>query len=325
MNVYIGEKYYYYTEDDDGNDILNIIRILKIFKNQITAILNGTKIQLTTEDLSKYIKLKPAGYINFAVVELGDKNEDVITMLFKNTLDNNTEKTKMTPYAVCRQAVADVFANQILRDDSVFMVGTSVNIDNCPTNTDYNMLLACDKLKYYKIVACYLDDTIDNILQLISTAKFDETLMRLYNKAPTIVNQMKVNMPVHGFCKNLRELLQANDFDYDFNCAFNIHKINVEMKFNSNTLQIDSDLINLIETIVEKRVFNTYVVKYDNTINLNLIKRNYVFISDNNNDLYIVAYDSGETLNLHDKDQYLSMRNTMFNFKKAMPSFSDKF
>lgn len=312
MPTFIGEKYYSYSDENE----LNIFRVTKIYKDKITGVLND-KETITITDLSDYTLLKPAGYINFSVVELGDKNEDVITILYKNDQEIS-EKTALKPYAVCRQAVADVFANQILRDDLVFMVGTSVNVDNCPTNTNFKMLLACDKLKYYKMVACYIDDTIDHIINLANSSKFDETLKRLYNKAPQIVKQMNIGLPVYGFCKDLRELLNKNNFEYDFNYAFGIHKVDFQIKYSSETLQIIPSQVEQIEKIIERQVFNTYVVKYDYSINLKMIKRNHVLISDINHDIYIVAYDSGDLLNFHDKEQYLNMRKAMLDFKKSM-------
>ena len=74
----------------------------------------------------------------------------------------------------------------------------------------------------------------------------------------------------------------------------------------------------LIEEIVGKYMFNTYVVKYDKTINPNLIKRNHVFISDKNGDVYVIAYDSGDNLDITQKAMYTQIHKAMHDFKKSL-------
>ena len=315
MIVINGEKYYYYTTDDHNNEILNIVRVTKVRKTEVHCILNEkTKVIIKPSELRTYTLLKPDAYITFSVVELGDKNEDVIIAMNRSKDGGiNTE-----PFAICRQAVADVFSNQIVRDDLTFLIGTSVNKNNCPTNVDFKMLLACDKLKYWKMVACYIDDRIDTILNLIPTDKFDKTLKALYNKAPKIITEMDIKLPVHGFCKSLRELIEYNDFEFDFLSAFNIYRINEEIKYqDNNELQINDDQKHIIEDIVGKYIFNTYVVKYDKTINLNLIKRNHILVSDKAHTLYVVAYDVGDNLDITQRKYYQQLHHDMCELKKT--------
>lgn len=315
MVVNIGEKYYYYTTDKNNNDILNIVKITKVRKNEVHGILNDkTKVIVKLPELKTYTLLKPDGYITLSIVELGDKNEDVIITLSRSKDGGMTSE----PFAICRQAVADVFANQIIREDLTFLIGTSVNKDNCPTNVDFKMLLACDKLKYYKIIACYLDDKLNDVMSLNPSSKFDETLNSLYNKAPKIIKQMDISLPVHGFCKSLKELLEYNNFELDYLAAFGIHKFNEIIDYDIDTLQISDKQKPMIEEIVGKYMFNAYVIKYDKTINLNLIKRSHVLISDKKGDIYIIAYDAGEHLDITQKAMYQQVHKAMHDFKKSL-------
>lgn len=315
MTVSIGEKYYYYTTDDNGEDKLNIFRILKVRKNEVIGVLNDkTRMSINNNELKTYTLLKPDGYLTLSVVELGDKSEDVIISISKTTENN----TLSAPFAVCRQSVLDVFANQIMRDDLPLLIGTSVNQNTCPTNVDFKMLLACDNLKYYKIIACYMDDKLDDVLKLIDTTKFDEVLSKIYHRAPAIVTKLNTKLPVHGFCKSLRELIEYNDFELDYLAAFGIHKVDMVVKFDENTLSIDDEQKKVIENIVGKYMFNTYVVKYDKTINTSLIKRNHIFVSDKNDDIYIIAYDSGDHLDITQREMYKYVHEAMYAAKRNL-------
>ena len=315
MIVNVGEKYYYYTSDENNNDILNIVRITKVRKNEVYGILNDlTKVSIKPSELKTYTLLKPDAYLVMSIVELGDKNEDVIITISRTKDGGITSE----PFAICRQAVADVFANQIIREDLTFLIGTSVNKNNCPTNVDFKMLLACDKLKYWKMFACYMDDKLEDVLALNTSDKFDETLKALYNKAPKIIKQMDITLPVHGFCKSLKELLDYNNFELDYLATFDIHKINEILEYNIESLQLSDRQKPMIEEIVGKYMFNTYVVKYDKTINANLIKRNHIFISDKNGDVYIIAYDSGDNLDISQKAIYQQIHKAMHDFKKSL-------
>lgn len=310
MFVCIGQKFYKYNDSDNPD----IFKITKVRKKEVIGILNDKDIiKIKPEELKKYTLIKPDGFITFSVVELGDKNEDVIITLHRNTEPNGISK----PYAVCRQGIADVFANQVIKDDSVFMIGTSVNSDNCPTNVNFDMLLACDKNKYYKIIACYMEDTLEDVLNLIDLTKFDETLKRLYNKSPSLIKLMDINLPVHGFCKSLNELLEFNDFEYDYLKAFNIHKVPFSIEIDDTTMT-NKEQINYIQNITNCYIFNTYVMPYSKMINLNLIKRNYVLISDTNKHVYVVAYDCGEHLNKSEIDIYKYIKESLYSAKKKM-------
>lgn len=315
MQVCVGQKYYYYENDSDES--LNVFQILKVRRKEVIGVLNGkSTIKVKQDTLKNYTLIKPDGYLTISIVELGDKNEDVIVTLCRKQDGDGVTK----PFAICRQGIADVFGNQILKDDSVFLIGTSVNADNCPTNVDFNMVSACDKIKSYKIVACYSEDSLEKTLSLIDTKVFDETLFHLYNKSPNIIKLMGINLPVYGFCKSLKELLEFNDFEYDYLKAFNINKVpfKLEIELGYDNIMINSDQLKYLEDIANCHMINMYIMKYDKTINLNLVKRNYIMISDSTKQVYIIAYDSGEHLDKSQTELYKYIRDSIFDAKKKM-------
>ena len=315
MQVCVGQKYYYYENESD--DSLNVFQILKVRRKEVIGILNGkSTVKIKPDTLKKHTLIKPDGYLTISIVELGDKNEDVIVTLCRKQDGDGVTK----PFAVCRQGIADVFANQIIKDDSVFLIGTSVNADNCPTNVDFNMISACDRIKSYKIIACYSEDSLDKTLSLIDTTVFDETLFHLYNKSPNLIKLMDINLPVYGFCKSLKELLEFNNFEYDYLKAFNINQVPFALDskvVNDNTI-IDPEQLKYLEDIANCHILNTYIMKYDKTINLNLVKRNYIMISDSTKQVYIIAYDSGEHLDKSQTELYKYIRDSIFDAKKKM-------
>lgn len=279
--IHTGSKFYLYAEGSTEPEVIRIRNIdydksiVKYFDS------DNNKKKMSYDDLrNKYKMLAPDGLISFSTVQVNE-NDDVIVALkpFPRKTEDLDHMSNM-PYAICRQMSADFFANNFDPDDPLF--GVSVSQDTCPANIDFNLMLACTGLYYSKMVAVYLDDTLDDILGLFDNSKFDAVLEGLTHKYYN-------NKSVVG---SLRKLLDINNFMYDFRKCFKIMEIpfevdeEVEGLSRENTEYLSKELkVNILET---------YLIRYSRTIDFSKIRRDYILAAsaqEDFNKIYLIGYD----------------------------------
>ena len=296
MKIHSGTKFYKYDEESNTFYIIRVRREIdtekiKADENNISYFDSfGKKKKCSLNELLKnYHQLAPDGTVIFSIARLTDDNpkypgkfitiEDVIVAIQKR--DGGNE-----PYAVCRQAVYDIFTNSAKISEGQYYCGISISKDTCPTGVDFKEYLGCDSIRYNKAVSIYMDDTLDDILAFINQEIFDKVLVKL--KA-----HLQEKSILHfGLSTTVRGLLSSNSFMYDFRRLFNI----VELPFaiSDNAESIGDLNTRELERIVGKLIERTYVMPYSKAIDLSKIKRNYVLASaasENYCKLYIVGFD----------------------------------
>lgn len=293
----IGSKFYRFTSNSEEPEIIRIYKIDEIKKIAKIIDKNKEKKQIDFDELiDNYHQLSPDGIINISIVK-NKSVSDVIVSLGRfvyNETDGNL------PYAVCRQLIYDIFGNYASMSGRVYDTGNkvysgmSISQDTCPTNVDFKNVLACDKLIENRSIMIYRDDSLDDILDLIQTKKYDSVLRntRELSMSTDLGTFNPGDIPV-GFCGSLKDLLVSNKFMYDFRKAFHITE--VPYHINSDDQELSIENISYIENELKIKIINTYMIKYTREINLNDIKRNYLLVtsaSDNFKDLYIVAFDA---------------------------------
>ena len=288
--IFPGSKFFRYAEDNE----IEIIRIYsgpeKSKKENIYYIdSNGSKKQMSLDYLiANYKLLRYDGMIIFSIVYNGS-TPDVIVGL--SSFEHQYEE----PYAICRQAVYDVYANNIKKSQDVLYIGVSMSQDTCPVNIKLTDLMKCTKLTYSKPVAVYLDDTLDDILKLFSNKKFDNALVKFkecVTENPTQVAGDGFKGIILGTCSTLKELLTNNNFMYDFRKCFHIEEVPFHIDEESEALSIENILY--LENELKVNIMETYLIRYTKEINLKTIKRKYLLISsaaDKFDKVYIVGYD----------------------------------
>ena len=319
MKIYVGDRFYKEFSDDDKEDF----RIVKI-KNENTFRIkytNGELDTITRDVIEKeYVRLIPDGLIAMNIVNVGkvrpeDKEElkDVIVAIYKTEdLDNGVN----LPFAVCRQSIEDLFTKQINTNPYVQYAGMSMNQNNVPAGCDFIMILACNSIAYSVCCSVYLDDTLEDILGLINTKKFDDVLSSMYAKiAPN----------VFGYYPTVKELLVNNDFMFDFRQAFNIEKVYFTMKVNEEDYSMDLEQLKVLENIVHFIMEEPYVIPFSRDINLDDIKRSYLLVSDEKDNIYIVIYDKGEYKNIAEKQNFITRREIVSMIKNANKPIDKKF
>lgn len=319
MKIYVGDRFYKEFSDDDKEDF----RIVKI-KNENTFRIkytNGELDTITRDVIEKeYVRLIPDGLIAMNIVNVGkvrpeDKEElkDVIVAIYKTEdLDNGVN----LPFGVCRQSIEDLFTKQINTNPYVQYAGMSMNQNNVPAGCDFIMILACNSIAYSVGCSVYLDDTLEDILGLINTKKFDDVLSSMYAKiAPN----------VFGYYPTVKELLVNNDFMFDFRQAFNIEKVYFTMKVNEEDYSMDLEQLKVLENIVHFIMEEPYVIPFSRDINLDDIKRSYLLVSDEKDNIYIVIYDKGEYKNIAEKQNFITRREIVSMIKNANKPIDKKF
>lgn len=288
--IYSGTKFFRYI---DGQDSPEMVRIYSTpsEKSKSDSVLyfdkDGNKKRMSLEYLlGNYKMLKVDGLIMFSIVSIGEA-PDVIVAL------QDLKSDQPSPYAICRQGISDVFSNMTKKTDVACYVGISISRDTCPADINFDETMVCTDLKYYKPIAVYIDDTLDDILKLFSNKRFDNALIEC-KKAAEKANQNNEKVFL-GFNNTLKELLEANTFMYDFRKCFNITELPFSINEESEILSAENVLF--LEHELKVNIMETYVIKYSKEIDLSSIKRNFILASsaqDNFSDLYIVGYDTAD-------------------------------
>lgn len=305
MRIYLGDKFYKYKEE---TDTLEIIRIKKIKnENLFSYEINGVIHSISKQDLlNQYTRLKPDGLVAFTIVNLENKLKDVIVSLYRM---KDLEDGKLVPYCACRQNIFDMFTNQVQKGKTMY-VGVSVSQDTMPDDTPFEIVLACNGIDYMNQVSVYLDDTLEDIMSYVNKSKFDETLSTIYNNV--------TNKDIKGYCNSLKQLLEENDFMYDFLTAYNIIRVNFAI--DKDVEELDPFRREYIEGILKEEMFKTYVVKYDKEIDLKKIERSHILISDKNKEIFIIAYDKGEYINREYAKNIRDKRDAIALLKHKKPT-----
>lgn len=302
MALVVGNKYYKVLDDES----IEIIRLQKIdndrllFKNG-----KGKLIEKAKEEIeNNYILLRPDAYITFTIVQLEGGFKDVLVSMHR--IKDIKEDTNALPYAVCRQSIYDIFANQTVTDENTVYVGVSISKDTCPPDIPFEMTLACNGVENMEMVSAYMDDTLNKLLTFISIYKYDKVLKEI------AINSNKISNSMKGYSLTLRQLLTDNYFMFDFMRGFNIYPVNFKIILKDKDQLIQEQQL-YFENLLKHTMHFVTVVKYSKDIDMSKIKKKYILVSDKNHNLYIIAYEEGTHVNrsydiLDDKRDYIAMK-----------------
>lgn len=284
--IHSGSKFFRYIEDKDEPEVIRIRNI--DYKKDIVKYFDedGNKKDMRYNDLiTNYRMLSPDALISFSTVISGGTHDVIVALKVMPKNTNDLKSMNETPDVICRQMVSDFFTNNLVKEENVTYLGVSVSKSTCPVDIDFNFLLACTSLTYSRMVAAYLDDTLEDILSVFDNSIFDKVLESIY-----IV--FGENESYRGVVKTLKELLNNNNFMYDFRKCFNIMEVPYTIDDELEGLDPYNQLF--LENELKVNIMETYLIRYTKEINLNKIKRDYVLVTcaqDNHSKVYIVGYD----------------------------------
>ena len=297
-NLLLGAKYYRYDE----NDNIEILRVYRHNDLEVKLYSDSNKEEkkkMTIEELERdYVRLNPHAVINFCIAKVGNDLDDVIVTMHKMS---DLASNEPTPYCVCRQNITDVFANQIRLSNKLY-VGCCMSLETCPPDVDYRVMIACNEIKKTINVCAYMDDTFDNVMDLVRTKDYDNALYALFTdhikyevKTNPTLSMMKDRLMKQdsrdGYCKTLRLLLEQNNFMYDFYQSFGIIPLDKKVTYDSEGV-LNPEITEIISDIYNINITSTLCMEYWYDIDLENISNDYVLLLDSENKLYVVGYIS---------------------------------
>lgn len=286
---HIGTQFYKYEDGMTEPIILRLTKYKDVAGGIFTFnnIRTNERIKMDNKDFADaaYTKLKPNALITFNLVKVNKTLTDVMVCMHR---DNDGS----IPYAVCRQSISDIFANTVDPNSGKHYVGLSVSQDTCPTNLEFKNVLSCDSIESTLPIAVYLKDRLTDILALVNVHKYDDVL-RAMNANCEGYQPTPRHDRMTGYCKSLEELLANNKFMYDVRCGLGI----IECPFH--ILDTDTELKNVDMDFLEEKLNNkiakTYVIPYEETLNLHEFVRSFALICTiTDNKIYVVGYDEEE-------------------------------
>lgn len=294
--IYIGTKFYRYEQEKEDATIYRVVD----YQNSETVVLRNEetkekdKIKLETLK-EKYVMITISGLVTFSKVEIGKGNDDVIVSLYR---DVELKKKSMLPYCVCRQGITDIFYKMAGGDKEYY--GASVSIDTIPSGISFDIMVACESVyeKCNQFIAIYKDDTLDSILELVKSKEYDKTLNLAFLDHLQFVSKDYGSMyystmlgkdNFQGYVKTLKNLLVSTNFMFDFYKGFDIYPMDFDLTdFDQQALPDDYRII--LSKLLCKNIDKALVVKFGYDIQLSLIKKDYILISDKNGNLYIIIF-----------------------------------
>ena len=158
----IGTKYQTYDGDE-----LKIHRLIRI-KNTEIAVLEDVKtkeeVRVSHEDLkNKYVQLVPDAFMNIMLTKDSQGIEDVYLCINKSIdLSNGNNE----PAIILRQNSYSFTKNSFMLGGNIY-VGDCVSKMTLPPETTMEMIFEFDTIEESYSSALYIDDSIDDIINLL--------------------------------------------------------------------------------------------------------------------------------------------------------------
>ena len=238
----------------------------------------------------KYIKLIPDAFMNIMLTDTNGNNTsgpDVYVCVNKGT---DLVKGINTPALILRQNCVDYLQTQL---------GGKINVGECIINTGNNEsdiieLMGYQEINYSTSIALYIDDTIDDIIEIMPY----KILNRINNQLKEIKNLVNNNPLITGYESDFKKLLINKHFIGNYRRIFNIIQINWVIDLGKQSHNSEGDIVlntkqkTLFENEIRQYVTNIRVIKYDKDIDIAAIVASpHIMISDANYVIYLIAYD----------------------------------
>lgn len=284
--IYCGSKFFRFI-----NDELDIVRVYKVDeKKQVVKYFTATKEKKSMSIdylLNNYKRLSPDGMIIISVVMTGEVRDVIIALKNLKTNVGNL------PDVVCRQGIFDIFSQIANREENDVYVGVSISQESCPVDIKFEDILACTSKKDDSEIPIfvYLDDSLEDILSLFSHKRYDDAI----KECSASLKGSFADKNIIGTTGSLRELLEHNNFMFDFRKCFKIMEVPFHIDAESEALTQENILY--MEHELKVNIMETYIAEYSREIDLKSIKRDYVLVTsaaDKFDKIYICGYDAAD-------------------------------
>lgn len=305
-----GLKFFKFENGSKEPTILRLVQYDEVKKTYKMLNSKNEVVYMDQKEIDEnWVKLNPDGIISLInCIAIDNQNEEVPDVMITLHRKGNDGTISAKPYAVCRQAVIDIF---ILLQQGNYVAGMTITEDTCPPEVRFDGCYNFKKATNWEEIAVYMDDTLDSILSVTNTKKYDKRLQLIKSRD---------KMGIHGYCETLRELLHNNYFMLDFHKAFGIDEFEFPYfdfeDYNTNKILTEYIIRNKYE--VPTRF---YPVHYDKSIDLSEIQRNHILICPDSfkypdGQIILLGYDVSETVSF--KDYINKGNNPKEALKKTM-------
>ena len=256
------------------------------------------------EELKDFIPLQPDGYLTFNQVHIVDGGDILNDVVITASKILNLKIGDTVPYAVCRQSCTDIFYNLICKSENDMIVGLSVNQDDCPTNFDFQQILACDGVDKTQYVNYYRTDTLEDVMPMIKTHGLNEVMEKNYmaHIKASKNTSAAFKKEDRGWCKDIETLMKENNFQADVDQMLGITAVGFDIsesiirkplpgKDDMEYETVTDDLKAWLSQIFRININNISIVKYGYDIDLaDFNNARYFLLRDNTKTLYLLVY-----------------------------------
>lgn len=266
-NVITGKRFFKYNPDTDITNAFRVIKVLNENKIECKDESNDKVFTLNKKALSEYNTLIPDALYCISLVSTSKAQNDIILYVMRK---EDMEKSTPIPNIIGRQ--------MILNDKNVDKIVLGDYITNAIENKELSLFLSASKIHSTIMINSYLDDSIEDIENLLSDDKDKINRMMENNFKNFKANSLKHEY--HGEIygpESIHDLLQIMQKDIDSSLGIS--------SLDPNTLSKEE-----FELFVGSPYTNLSVVEYKKDIDLDKIQSNYFLSRFEDGKVYVVSY-----------------------------------
>lgn len=266
-NVITGKRFFKYNPDTDITNAFRVIKVLNENKIECKDESNDKVFTLNKKALSEYNTLIPDALYCISLVSTSKAQNDIILYVMRK---EDMEKSTPVPNIIGRQ--------MILNDKNVDKIVLGDYITNAIENKELSLFLSASKIHSTIMINSYLDDSIEDIENLLSDDKDKINRMMENNFKNFKANSIKHEY--HGEIygpESIHDLLQIMQKDIDSSLGIS--------SLDPNTLSKEE-----FELFVGAPYTNLSVVEYKKDIDLDKIQSNYFLSRFEDGKVYVVSY-----------------------------------
>ena len=266
-DVITGKRFFKYNPDTDVTNAFRVIKVLNENKIECKDESNDKVFTLNKKALSEYNALIPDALYCISLVSTSKAQNDIILYVMRK---EDMEKSIPIPNIIGRQ--------MILNDKNVDKIILGDYITNAIENKELSLFLSASKVHSTIMINSYLDDSIEDIENLLSDDKNKINRMMKNN-----FNNFKTNSLKHEYHgeiyrpESIHDLLSIMQKDIDASLGIS--------SLDPNTLSKEE-----FELFVGAPYTNLSVVEYKKDIDLDKIQSNYFLSRFEDGKVYVVSY-----------------------------------
>lgn len=238
-----------------------------------------------------WVALLPDMLISFMITKDKDGNNDVYAVGYRvDEIMKQPISEVNKPVLILRQDTYSYTKNNLASPMAVTYVGDCVTSEFYPGD-EIVSVFDFESIEVNETVACYVTDTIDDILRYLSRSTKD----KINNKLKAISNRGNtVGIKVEGYCNTIKELMEDNDFLAKYRSIFGINQMDLLLVGTTDSdgnIRLTPKEQKAIEDLLRKHIKDVTVIAYDHDLDISsIVQYKHIMISDKSGKIYLVAY-----------------------------------